>query len=50
MARELMEYDIRIEADANTRYGAFTVGTQDDLVTALGLAVSQKPRRRLAVL
>ncbi len=43
LARELKEYEIRIESDANERYGAFTVGTQDDLVTALGLAVQQDP-------
>lgn len=49
MARELMDYEIRVEADANERYGAFAVGTQYDLVTALGLAVCQKPPRRLAI-
>lgn len=27
------------QSDANDRYGAFAVGTHDDLVTALGLAV-----------
>ena len=43
LARELMEYEIRVENDANERYGAFPVGTQDDLVTALGLAVQQDP-------
>ena len=39
LAKELLDYEIRVESDANERYGAFTVGTQDDLVTALGLAV-----------
>ncbi len=43
LARELLEYEIRVESDANERYGAFPVGTQDDLVTALGLAVQQDP-------
>ena len=43
LARELLEYEIRVESDANERYGAFPVGTQDDLVTALGLAVQCDP-------
>lgn len=43
MTRELLAYDVQIEPDANERYGAFTVGTQDELVTALGLAVCPKP-------
>jgi hypothetical protein len=28
-----------VSEDANDRYGAFRVGSHDDLVTALGLAV-----------
>ena len=43
LARELLEYEIRISQDANDRYGAFKVGTHDDLVTALGLAVQRVP-------
>jgi len=39
LARELQNYEIRIDDDANDRYGAFKVGTHDDLVTALGLCV-----------
>ncbi len=39
LARELLDYEIRVDEDANDRYGAFRVGTHDDLVTALGLAV-----------
>jgi hypothetical protein len=39
LARELLDYEIQIESDANERYGSFPVGTQDDLVMALGLAV-----------
>ena len=39
LARELLDYEIRVNPDANDRYGAFAVGTHDDLVTALGLAV-----------
>jgi hypothetical protein len=53
LARELLDYEISVVEDANERYGAFRVGTQDDLVTALGLAVQNdpaaphNPRRRL---
>ena len=39
LAKELLDYEIRVEEDANDRYGAFRVGTRDDMVTALGLAV-----------
>ncbi len=39
LADELLAYEIRVSEDANTKYGAFKVGTHDDLVTALGLAV-----------
>ena len=39
MADELLDYEIRVDTDANDKYGAFKVGTHDDLVTALGLAV-----------
>ena len=39
LARELQDYEIRVDENANDRYGAFRVGTHDDLVTALGLAV-----------
>lgn len=41
LARELRDYEIRVDADANEKYGAFRVGTHDDLVTALGLAVQK---------
>lgn len=40
LARELKDYEIRIDQDANDRYGAFKVGQHDDLVTALGLATA----------
>ena len=43
MVRELQDYEIRVTEDANDRYGAFKVGTHDDLVTALGLAVLCDP-------
>ena len=39
LAKELADYEIRVDQDANDKYGAFKVGTHDDLVTALGLAV-----------
>jgi hypothetical protein len=47
LAQELLDYEIRVSEDANDRYGAFKVGTHDDLVTALGLAVQQVPWRPL---
>ena len=43
LAQELQDYEIRVDEDANDRYGAFRVGTHDDLVTALGLAVQEEP-------
>lgn len=44
LAQELLDYEIRVDENANDRYGAFRVGTHDDLVTALGLAVqSDRP-------
>lgn len=39
LAQELQDYEIRVDENANDKYGAFKVGTHDDLVTALGLAV-----------
>lgn len=44
MARELKDYEIKVDANANDTYGAFKVGTHDDLATALGLAVLDDPR------
>jgi hypothetical protein len=49
LAEELQTYEIHIDQDANDRYGAFKVGTHDDLVTALGLAVVEEPRQNSAV-
>lgn len=49
LARELQDYEIRVDDDANDKYGAFKVGTHDDLVTALGLAVAEEPRMNSAV-
>jgi hypothetical protein len=45
MVRELKDYEIKIDAaTANDTYGAFKVGSYDDLATALGLAVLDDPR------
>jgi len=48
LARELLDYEIKIDQDGNDRYGAFKVGRHDDLVTALGLAMQPaEPSRTL---
>ena len=41
LADDLLAYEIQIVENANERYGAFKVGTRDDLVTALGMAVHE---------
>src|SRR5436190_2095429 len=41
--KELLNYEIRVDQDANDNYGAFKVGSHDDLVTALGLATQVEP-------
>ncbi len=46
LAEELLDYEIRVDERANDRYGAFRVGTHDDLVTALGLALQRSPLPR----
>lgn len=38
MKEELMNYQIKVNENASAQFGAFKVGTHDDLVTALGLA------------
>lgn len=38
LAKELEDFKPPIDENANERYGAFRVGTHDDLVTAIGLA------------
>ena len=43
LSDDLLAYEITVVEDANDRYGAFRVGPQDDLVTALGLAVQVDP-------
>jgi hypothetical protein len=44
LAQELLDYQIRVDEKANERYGDFKVGSHDDLVTAMGLAVQVEPR------
>jgi hypothetical protein len=46
LARELQDFEIRVDEKAHQRSGAFRVGTHDDLVTALGLTVQKEPIRR----
>lgn len=43
MIRELQDYEIKVDQNANDKYGAFKVGSHDDLVTSLGLAVQWSP-------
>lgn len=50
LAEELLEYEVKVAEDANDRYGAFKVGSQDDLVTALGLALQDEGPRRAIIL
>ena len=41
LVEELLNYEIRINDNANAQFGAFRVGAHDDLATALGLACSE---------
>lgn len=43
LAEELAEYEVEMPTDASSREGAFQVGTRDELVTALGLAILEDP-------
>jgi len=45
MVDELLNYQIRIDEAAQATFGAFRVGSHDDLATALGLAVWEEPAR-----
>jgi hypothetical protein len=45
LSKELLDYEIKIDQNANDTYGAFRVGSHDDLVTAIGLAVQGDPPR-----
>ena len=40
LAKELLNYQVQVDENANDRYGAFKVGSSDELVTALGMVVS----------
>ena len=44
---ELLTYELRVDENAHETFGAFKVGTHDDLVTALGLATQIDPVQRL---
>jgi hypothetical protein len=46
LAEELMDFEVKPQPD-NDLYGAYKVGTQDELVTALGLAVQKPPSGRI---
>jgi hypothetical protein len=43
MVQEVLNYEIHVSENGNDKYGAFAVGTHDDLVTAMGLAVLDHP-------
>lgn len=43
LAAELVDFEVKPQPD-NDLYGAYKVGTHDELVTALGLAVQRPPR------
>jgi hypothetical protein len=45
LARELLDYEIRVSDHASVLAGAFKTGAHDDLVTALGLAVLESGQR-----
>lgn len=49
MLEELLNYEIKVDDNARDTYGAFRVGTHDDLVTALGLAVLRDGRYRRSI-
>ncbi len=43
LAHELLDFEIKVDQDGQDRYGAFRVGSHDDLVIALGLATLYDP-------
>ncbi len=43
LAQELLNYEIRVNENAAAQFGAFRVGSHDDLATALGLACWEQP-------
>lgn len=46
LAEELLDFELRVNENANLLSGAFRTGAHDDLVVALGLSVLEDPRRR----
>jgi hypothetical protein len=44
LGAELLDHEIKVDQDANEKYGAFKVGSHDVLVTALGLCVQGQVR------
>lgn len=38
LIKELRDYEVRVQESGREKYGAFSVGTTDDLVSALGMA------------
>jgi hypothetical protein len=42
LVKELLDYEVHLEPDANNRAGAFKVGSRDEMVTALGIAVHER--------
>ena len=49
LAAELLDFEVGITAAGNDQYGAFRVGTHDDLAVALGLATIEIAPRELVV-
>lgn len=43
LAADLIEFEVKVDPNANHLTGAFPVGSRDELVTALGLAVAAAP-------
>ncbi|MEJ7569016.1 MAG: hypothetical protein WKF41_12205 [Gaiellaceae bacterium] len=46
LAQELLDFELRVNENANLISGAFRTGAHDDLVVALGLSCLDDPRRR----
>ncbi len=46
LAEELLDFELRVNENANLLFGAFRTGTHDDLVVALGLSCLDDPRSR----
>lgn len=45
LAHELMDFEIKVDQDGQDHYGAFKVGSHDDMVIALGLATLYDPAK-----